>query len=211
VYGLGPRKVELLKAAKFEVRSTASPAKEKAGSEEVDAVSLRMGVKTMEEQTWRHRSDTCIYTELKKKAVVKMCPEVDHVIECQILNYAHATACRGKPVTRSVTQQTARLVNSQHNLNVTTHEVNQAKKGPFMRFLNQVDKGQPTQPIEETARESCPDLVDNGNWARIQSSIVQIYDELEAEKAELRDVPVQNHVDSLLGEIHQLMGQMDLY
>ena len=138
------------------------------------------------------------------------CPEVDHVIECQILNHAHATACGEHRVTRAVTKQTSRFVNSQYNLNVTTHDINQAKKGPFMRFLNQVAKGQPTQPLEESARESCPDLVDDGHWARIQSSIVRVYGELEQEKAEIRDLPVQNHVDSLLGEIHQLMGQMEI-
>ena len=96
------------------------------------------GVAGMGAQTWRHRGGTDLYTELREADVVKRAggAEVDHVWECQLLDLANARAAEGKGVaarTRGVQDTLKRVVNSVRNLNVTTHKVNQAKKGPFMQ------------------------------------------------------------------------------
>ena len=187
VHGLGPAKIKKLQDYGFVVENSIH-----FGDQSDDLVtdkikSLRDNVKSMTEQTWRHRDFVDLYTKTRKTDVQKHSPEVDHVWECQIIDSVNARVVGDLPAFRTRGAQTAlkSLFNGVENLNVTTHAVNQAKKGPFSRWLHKYNEGSKGKSVEEHARESCPELVDSGVWSNISQSAVKVWDELDAVKGKL--------------------------
>ena len=57
-----------------------------------DGDGLRLNVSGMNEQVWRHRRDTDLYTLLTQSEVVVQRAQVDHVWECQLINDANDAA-----------------------------------------------------------------------------------------------------------------------
>ena len=95
---------------------------------------LRKGVTDLAPQVWKYRNDQDVY-RFKNELETKL-PEVDHCIEIQLLNDAFIN-CKpnGRPLIYSLVKD---KVNGIENLNVTTHEVNQAKKGPITSFISRL-------------------------------------------------------------------------
>ena len=107
----------------------------------------------MAEATWRRRGNTDLFSGLKKAEVVRLYPENDHIWECQLLDQvpddiivncatcvitlpsleqANFEASVGQGVaarTRGVQSALRAVVNGTTNLNVTTRDINQKKKG----------------------------------------------------------------------------------
>ena len=86
----------------------------------------------MAEATWRHRANTDLFSGLRRTEVVKLYPENDHIWECQLLDQANFEASVGQGVaarTRGVQKALKDVVNGTTNLNVTTRDINQKKKG----------------------------------------------------------------------------------
>ena len=80
VFGLGPKKINALKEAGFvvEQRVTAgggSKGESKGKSTAIETLSklsdIRGEVKSLRDQTWRHRDNACLYTLKKKKDIEK--------------------------------------------------------------------------------------------------------------------------------------------
>ncbi len=102
------------------------------------------------------------------------------------------------------------VFNSVSNLNVTSGEINQSKKGPFTRWRHKVEKGQRCT-LEEIVHEQPPgSLVDEGHWARIEGAVVARWDELSELKERLRAKRSREHVGEVLGQMHVMMERMGL-
>ena len=178
---------------------------------------LRLDVAGMSAQTWRHRANRCLYTQLKKAEVVKLRPEVDHVWEMQLLDLANERAAEGKGMaarTRAVQQALAAIVNSTKNLNVTTHEVNQHKKGPFMTFQHRYRAGSGDTVFEDIVGASPAGraLRDAGHMARITGAVVAVHGELTAEA--FRIAPANRaarlHAGSVVEELGRMLERMGI-
>lgn len=79
-------------------------------------------------EVWTYRRDEDIYREKNRSQTFS--PEVDHIIEMQIIDMIQIYC----PVLSKAFKQE---INSKSNLNVTTQEVNQVKKGPIQAWKNQ--------------------------------------------------------------------------
>ena len=185
VSGIGPAKVKNMRNAGFFVSPTKRAIVDGAHAEdEVRLEDLRGDVKSLDGTVWRYRNNKDLYTGLSKAKVVELQPEVDHVWECQLVNYANQRAAQaltdaGRRLaahTRGAQSSLKKMVNSRVNLNVTTHEVNQAKKGPFSQWLHRRQKGESLilEDVHLPRR-----LVDSGTWARVERSVVNTYKDLE--------------------------------
>jgi len=114
--------------------------------------------------------------------------------------------------------QVAKHVNGLVNLNVTSKDINQAKKGPFTRFLNYQERGSwRGESIEELVRQSKTvsvlQLHKDGYWINIEKAVAMSAEQI----AELcRDVQrADNHVEAppsvaFADELERLIGQMKL-
>jgi len=205
-HGLGPARVRKLKENGFTIKATS-----KAGSNDDTTIglsqTLRLNVSSMATQTWRYRDDRDLYTNLRKKEVVKCYPEVDHVWEIQLLNEAHREASEGQRITRGITTSLKNMVNGTTNLNITTRNVNQKKKGPFTTWL----KDQSTE-LDDIVRSSDAGkyLVDEGHWSRITNSIVKTYNDMVKETNNIRDDAAKRHTERVLNSLSDMMDKMDI-
>ena len=215
VHGLGPVMVANLKKAGFRIEARSKTPDDDDDSE--TAVSdLRMNVSGMDEQVWRHRENLDLYTQLSQPAVITAPggAEVDHVWECQLINDANDIASgAGGPAsrTRAVQGVAKNLFNGVENLNVTTHAVNQSKKGPFTRWRHQRAKERNVS-LDDLVRETDggKSLVDQGHWARISRSVVEVWDELEQRKDLIRAKREREHAHAILREMQKMMDSMKL-
>ena len=103
------------------------------------------------------------------------------------------------------------LFNGAENLNVTTHAVNQSKKGPFSRWRHQRAKAG-SATIDDIVRETeaGKGLVDDGHWERITKAVVSVWDELEQRKEEIRAARAREHAEAVLKQMHLMMEGMAL-
>ena len=174
--------------------------------------SVRGQVDVMSAQTWRHREDQDLYTKQLRRVVETLTPEVDHVWECQIINFVNSQVVRDNPAYRTrAMQNILRIVmNGVQNLNVTTHEVNQKRKGPYSRWIHRHEDGNTQgKSLEEHARESCPGLVDSGVWANITGGVVKVWDKLNGVKEDIRDARQLDLMSKILEEMTSLMAKME--
>ena len=243
VRGLGPKKIEKLREAGFVVDrrggggvggggggcgggggereekervAAARPPVDDAAAD-VNFPELRSDVNSFKAQTWRHRDDCCLYTllkqrELKKQGIVE---EVDHVLECQLLNYANeklGESMGSAYRTRGSQDHLRALFNNVSNLNVTTHEVNQKKKGPFTIWVHEKKAlGGSARQLEDILSDSkARSLRDDGTWARITSSMVLAHGELEVDVGNIRAKAQQDQASNILEELKDMMSQMGI-
>ena len=174
-------------------------------------------VSKMKAQTWRHRGKTCLYTQLQETDVVKLSDENDHVWECQLVNLANARAAEGQGVgvrTRAVQDTLKRVVNGVHNLNVTTHTVNQAKKGPFSKFQHHYATGSGAMRLDDLVSASSSQNVlklrDDGTWARIERAVVDVHGELAREAARITAKNRRLYVQRVVAELGTMAAKMDI-
>jgi hypothetical protein len=142
------------------------------GAEEISADGIRGAVSYKEDAVWSHRGGKDAYTLSTRRPSD---PNVDHIIEVQIVQKAFEAA---PPA--GATRFLKAAVNDVINLNVTMEAINKAKRGPFSRFLNRLDSAR-ALPVSQHARSSCPGLVDNGVWARIEKSVAEAHDRIAAQ------------------------------
>jgi len=210
VDGLGPVKIEALKEAGFVIEATGD--RREAEEETTLHRSVRGQVAVMSAQTWRHREHRDLYTKQRRRVVETLTPEVDHVWECQIINFVNSQVVADNPAyrTRAIQKILPIVMNGVENLNVTTHEVNQKKKGPYSRWIHRHKDGNThDKSLEEHARESCPGLVDSGVWANITSGVVKVWDELDGVKDDIRHHGQRDHMSKILEEMKTLMAKME--
>ena len=88
------------------------------------------------EEIWKYNNDTDLY-QRKKRGRIRGEIERDHVLEIQICNKAFDTMEGRK--TRGQHEMFKGVINSLNNTNNTTRIINQKKKGPFVRWINNYD------------------------------------------------------------------------
>ena len=150
-------------------------------------LALRSSVSKRASAVWEYREGSDLYTGCCRANTIA--PQVDHVMEIQLVEVALAKACRSgcaAAIHADCEQAAAQLrpnVNSCRNLNVTSKLVNQKKRGPFTAALNRMrDDRLRTVVVADLARRGAARcLVDDGTWANIETSIVSAYDALSAE------------------------------
>lgn len=189
--------------------------------------TLRRTVSGKSDDVWRHRGNVDIYTQATRSSVCKQHPEVDHVLEVAFMQDAQEQACvfQGARVwdgfaAMHMGELLQDVVNGIENLNVTSRMVNQKKKGPFMSVRNRMRKpgGRELRSIslEQFARTgAAKSLVDDGTWARIETSIVQTWDELKPRLEDVEDERAHADTRRLLSqtvdEVDGLMSRIGLY
>ena len=201
------------------VKKSASSTSSSSTQDIAPTGSLRdPGVNRYKENTWVKRGNKDLYTLKTKKAIEKMGElEVDHVWEIQVIDHCNMKLRANGPVgynTRASQKALKDTMNSVHNLNVTLHQINQSKKGPFVRFINkhQLDDYS-SFSLEDALEESRAGskLRENNVWNNIKKSIVHVYDDLgssEVQGALGSDVRV--HTERLLGEMNNMLAKMDI-
>lgn len=190
-------------------------------------MSLRRTVSNKADAVWKQRQDVDIYTNETRVAVCKQHPEVDHVLEVAFLQDAQEQAC-SKEGARAWDGFAAMhmggllqtVANDVDNLNVTSRMVNQKKKGPFMSVRNRMRKpgGRELRTIslEQFARTgAAKSLVDNGTWTRIESSIVQTWDDLKPRLEDVDEALMHRDTQRLLAqtveEVDNLLERLGLH
>eukprot|EP00041_Stephanoeca_diplocostata_P008873 m.132928 g.132928 ORF g.132928 m.132928 type:complete len:269 (-) comp17514_c0_seq2:442-1248(-) len=150
------------------------------------------------DDVWLHRGGVDCYTNTKRRSLRN--PEVDHCWEVQLLDLAWTRGVVQNAVygpahnTRHSRRSAMDVVNDVGNLNVTSHLVNQKKKGPFMRFCNserKIDSGMQClrhQKIRDCIRLSAAadtsrhsemqKMIDNGTWDNIEHAVARAYDDM---------------------------------
>ena len=104
------------------------------------------------------------------------------------------------------------IVNSELNLNVTTHEVNQAKKGPFMQVVNLYKNrgGYEGGPTLEDMNCVPRQLVDAGYWTNIKGAMVESYEAMERQTDDLRNHAQKALAKRVMEHVHRMMDQMGI-
>ena len=88
----------------------------------------------LKDEVWAYRDNRDIYTNRKKRRYIPDDVQTDHVIECQILRHAFNDMPTAL-MTRSGHRNVKESMNHLLNLNNTTLDINQKKKGPITRYL----------------------------------------------------------------------------
>jgi hypothetical protein len=99
VDGLGPVKITALKEAGLVIEATRD--RKEAEEETTLLRSVRGHVDVMRAQTWRHREDQDLNTKQRRRVVETLTPEVDHVWECQIINFVNSQVVKDNPAYRT--------------------------------------------------------------------------------------------------------------
>lgn len=186
-------------------------------------LALRGSLRGMEEVTWKSRQGVDVYTLNARSVVQTLHPQIDHVLEVQLVEHALVAtvgAWRVPAPNSASTLSAATLrhaLNSVANLNVTSRKVNQAKRGPFFAAMNQL-RSQKTHGIrqnslEELARRSRANggwIIQDGTWARIEASVVQSYDAIVAHVETRNEVPVDsaNLTDATLERLGDMLRDL---
>lgn len=141
---------------------------------------FRKNVSRLRTVVWEARDDRDAYTGKSRRALAEDHQNVDHVIEVQLIEFAAGDALAAHA---GLAAQFCEVVNTPANLNVTSREINQAKKGPFTAALNRLKKRDGTLrsiSVEQLARTGRAKwLVEKGVWARIEKETVASYDAVE--------------------------------
>ena len=97
------------------------------------------GVLPSSDLIWAHRNDLDAYSEHTKVTICSHNPERDHVFEIQLLDAAFFEyRSLVQMVTRREKARIMNIANNVQNLNITTHGINQSKKGPFTQARNEL-------------------------------------------------------------------------
>ena len=187
-------------------------------------VGLReANVNTQAVAVWESRGDRDAYSGARRAVVSSQSPEVDHVMEVQVVNVAWCSSLKAAPPaanTRSAAKdRIQKFINGVPNLNVTTHAINQSKKGPFTRFLKLVvsDGDHPwnygnEESMEDLARSGAPSvrrLVDDGVWANIEKEILASHDAVIENVARTRN-ELGTHGQLFAEHLSELVEKMRL-
>lgn len=140
---------------------------------------LRGSVTEKADAVWANRRRD-LYT-LKKREDTKD-PEVDHILEIQFLRLAldHASHKAQTQPSGAEVKQLHSKVNGLLNLNVTTHALNQKKRGPFTSWCNN-EKKETARPLSlyQFAVTSFADYDQFAkHWALIEGAVVRAYDDV---------------------------------
>ena len=189
--------------------------------------TLRRTVAGKADEVWRHRKDVDLYTRASRSVVCQQQPEVDHVLEIAFLQDAQEQACLSQGArawdgfaAMHMGELLQNVANGVGNLNVTSRTVNQKKKGPFMSVRNRLRRpgGRELRSItlEQFARTGAArPLVDDGTWARIEASIVNVWEEtkphLEDVSEEVAHVDTRRLMSQTVEEIDGLMARLGLH
>ena len=174
----------------------------------IDLASLRGNVTGKGSEVWAHRHDTDAYTGRTRKDTPA--PEVDHVVEIQILDAALARSIVQQlggagQIPRGTYKHAADIANGLANLNVTTHAINQKKKGPFSAFLHQYDRTHEhhlrPRTLDQLCRTSHPDWAAKPEWqsvwANITKQVVVSYDDMQTQLHSRDDKHLAQYADEL--------------
>jgi hypothetical protein len=140
----------------------------------------RKNVSRLRNEVWDTRNGCDAYTGSSRNALAENQQNVDHVLEVQLVHFAAEEQLSAH---RGLAERMCEVVNKPINLNVTSREINQAKKGPFTAALNRLRKKDGClRPIcvEQLARSGRAKwLVDQGHWSLIEKEVVLSYDAVE--------------------------------
>jgi len=156
-------------------------------------MSLSRNVSGHKEKVWDYRNNIDAYTLNDKSSVEDSHPEIDHIVEVAMFDSAFEKARQQEGVLSNegfAVQHARQLIqnycNAVENLNVTTRQTNQKKKGPIgaaMRRLRGCDGKHDLRKI--TLRQfanmgAARVLVENGVWDRIEDCMRDKYDDVDA-------------------------------
>ena len=143
--------------------------------------NLRESVSGLTDRIWMYRVNVDAYKKRSKADSEGVRMENDHVLEIQILDavqWSLPPACN----TRAVTDTLKVIANHVSNLNVTTKEINRAKKGPFTIWRNHYYDGMPIPLDVAIGLTSSPygktTMKDEGYWDNIKEAVVKTYDKV---------------------------------
>jgi hypothetical protein len=148
--------------------------------------------------------------QMKSKQSLRRDPiERDHVIEVQLLNRAFDTM----PVpyrTRAAQATIKSVINDVANLNNTTQAINQKKKGPFTKAINQMSHNDHTCPgsfdIDAYVTEKHYEFYETGVWSKVKDQVVLRYDDVQTQVNEDGTDATKAFCDHL----HEMLASMDI-
>ena len=147
------------------------------GLRDSERYSLRESVSGLTDTIWSYRDDVDAYTKRSKAESEGDSMENDHVLEIQILEESLPPAYN----TRAVTDTLKVIANHVSNLNVTTHEINQSKKGPFTIWRNRYSEKTPIsldEAIDLTSSPYLKTMKGERYWDNIKKEVVITYDQM---------------------------------
>lgn len=186
---------------------------------ETGDLDLRQAVSHLKTMVWANRGYRDIYlpTVLDTPATTTVAEQpkaltvaldgvaaVDHILEIQMFNLAWNSSRGHLPASASRRQDhktLVSLVNGLGNLNVTSEQINLAKKWPISRCLARMRQYQGrlrTKPLAEVARvgiknnptcasaKTMQRLLDDGSWQRIEQAMLDSHDLLLGALADSR-------------------------
>ena len=182
--------------------------------------TLRRAASGKADEVWSHRGQMDMYTRATRCSVCERHPEVDHVLEVAFLQDAQEQACVGQGArvwdgfaAMHMGELLQDVANGVENLNVTTRMVNQKKKGPFASVRNRMRKSDGRElrsiTLEQFARTgAAKPLVDDGTWARIETSIVQTWDALKPQLEDVQEEKAHPQTRRLLAQTAEQIDQL---
>jgi hypothetical protein len=170
-------------------------------------MSLREAVTSKKEAVWELRKEEDIYTRRGKRDTLHQ--EVDHILEIALVEHSTAVACLSLGATmtgfayKQACQYLKKMMNEEQNLNVTSRSVNRKKWVPFK--LGRARANQPggynlrQKSFEQIAREgkSTRELVEDGTWSRVETSVVTSWDSMKEKMEEDASSEQILHRDSI--------------
>lgn len=200
------------------VTRAAAKAAAKAGTDLTGVKAVRVQVSKQYTKVWEYR-EMDLYTGRGRAQTPT--PEVDHVLEVQLIDFAHVLAygaVGGRAGSMAAAQAHAQIVdvlNSVINLNVTTKKINCAKRGPFTAAINRLNSNHGLRGVtlEQFARQgSARSLVDDGTWARIEGAIVNSYDATNLELSEADLLPKASElVQRTMDEVGNVLDRLGVH
>jgi hypothetical protein len=227
VKGFGPVKRDALILHGFEVkhRPVVEEKQVDEAQEQVDGTnSVRdPGVRVRELETWRYRTNKDLYTGLTRSDSEREGKiQVDHVVEIQVLNLVHSRTAFLARCTRASERVLQRVVNSAVNLNCTTLDINQKKKGPIGTWVNEYtaaleggvvnDNNAAVSSLTDVARDSPAGraLIDDGIWAHIEGGIVTVFDDMQQKVEDREPSTATAYLETYMLELGAVLDSMQL-
>lgn len=146
------------------------------------SLTLRRGVSTQKAKVWDYRNNIDAYTLDQKSVVEQFHPEIDHVVEVAMFDSAFERARQQEGVLSNegfAVQHAKQLIsnycNAVENLNITTRQTNQKKKGPIGAAMRRLRGGDGKHELRKVTLRQFANmgaarvLVENGVWDRIET------------------------------------------
>jgi hypothetical protein len=176
---------------------------------------LRKPVDKKKAEVWEIRNNKDIYQD-KLKRYIRGEIEVDHIIECQIVN--RVLDCMPRSFTRKANLLPIQdAVNGYQNLNNTTKAINKAKWGPFARWKHQLEIGEVVvtsgKSVETFVTENLYDkFIDTGIWPRMKKAIVNSFDGVQNEAMRnASNHQTEIHVEEFMEQLHRMLESMKMF